>query len=121
LFQITLMVFLGAIKHADWLDCRHDRLRQLLLTSRAAGLGGSTLRVVMHEDHGPVLTTDVRALAVTRGRIVIVPENVQQARITDLLRIELDLHGFGVAGRTTADLLVTRVFDMTADVTHGDI
>src|SRR5699024_8897741 len=61
---------------------------------------------------------DIRALAVARGRVVVVPEHVEQAVEIDLVRIELDLHGFRMAGRTAAHLLIGRIVDITAGIAH---
>jgi hypothetical protein len=58
-------------------------------------------------------------LAVPRGRIVVVPEYVEQLPIANLGRIVFHLHGFGVSGAVGAHVFVVRVSERSARVTHG--
>ena len=63
----------------------------------------------MREDHAAVLPTHVGTLPVHLRRIVQVPEHVDQRFVGNSLRIEADLHDFGMFRRAPANLLVRRL------------
>jgi len=65
----------------------------------------------MVEDDGAVIRPDVRSLAVFLGRVVDVPEYLEELVIRDDPGVEFDPDSLCVAGRTGADLLVCRVLD----------
>src|SRR5262249_42022883 len=57
----------------------------------------------------PILVADIGALPVQRRGVVVLEEDVQQRVERHDLRVELDEHRFGVAGRVAADGFVRRV------------
>ena len=73
----------------------------------------------MEEDRRAVLVADVGTLPVELGRVVELPEGVEQLVVGHLGGVVLDEHRLGVAGRVAADLLVARVVRATAGVAHG--
>src|SRR5580704_5317208 len=73
----------------------------------------------MVEDRRAVLAAEIKALAVTGGRIVDLPERLQQLRKTGLVRVEPHLDRLGVAGAVPANPLIGRVRDMPAGVADG--
>src|SRR5690348_2541082 len=75
----------------------------------------------MAEDLRAVLAAEVEALAVARGRIVDLPERLEQLRVADLSRVEPHLDRLGVAGPVPADPLVAGVGDVAAGVAHGSL
>jgi hypothetical protein len=60
-------------------------------------LGGLLLRVAEIEDGRPVAGPDVVALAVQRGRVVDLEEELQQVPVGEPVRVEDDLDRLGVA------------------------
>jgi hypothetical protein len=72
------------------------------------------LRVACIEDRRPVAGADVVALPVPRGRVVDLEEELQQVTEGELVRVEDDLDGLGVA----AVVPVRRVRHVAARVTH---
>src|SRR5258706_9447671 len=61
----------------------------------------------MEENRRPVLRSVIRTLTIQRGRIVILPENVQQVVIADQRRIEGHFDHFGVTGLIGAHILIS--------------
>ena len=116
------MIFFRRIeffKRSDFSDDRRTecaRFGQLLFVV----LGLLTLLVVVKEDRRPVLRADVVALPVERRRVVRLPECCQQIGKRNDGRIVGDLHHFGVAGQTSANLIVRRIGDIAAAVARDD-
>src|SRR6185437_6373866 len=75
----------------------------------------------MAEDLRAVLAAEVEALAVTGGRIVDLPEFLEQLRVADLGRVEPYLDRLGVAGAVSADPFVAGVGDVAAGVAHSSL
>src|SRR5205823_10667026 len=65
-----------------------------------------------------ILRPAIGTLRVSAGRIVRLPEEVQQLRVGNLRRIELDQHGFGVAGGPVGYFLVGRIRGLPAGVAY---
>ena len=78
--------------------------------------------VVLREDDRAVLRAGVGTLAVEGGRVVGVPKKVDDFLVGNFRRVVGDLHDFGVSGSAGADLLVGRVFGLSAGVAgdNGD-
>src|SRR4051794_39110132 len=72
----------------------------------------------MIENSRAILSTVVRSLAVLSRRVMNRPEQAQKLRIGHLGGIEIDLNGFGVAGLSRADVLVSRAGKRTANIAH---
>src|SRR5206468_913521 len=64
---------------------------------------------------------DVRPLAVPGRRIVVLPEDLEQGLVGNLLGIEGHLHRFGVPGPARANLLVGRLAHRPARVADGGL
>src|SRR5215467_7504560 len=100
------MVVLGVIKLWSRDDLGGDLLvaggRKLLLVRVPGGFGGSPLFIVGVVDPRAVLRADVVALTHPLCGIVVLPEDLQQLLVTDLLRIEDDEHDLGVIRRARA-------------------
>ncbi len=98
--EVSLVVFLGAPEGGRRLDhgCdgtpeRTGGLESLL------GLDGLLLLLGrVEEDHRAVLVADVGALAVDLGRVVHLPEGLEQGLVGDSGRVVLHLHHLGVTG-----------------------
>ena len=58
------------------------------------------------EDGAPVLGTNVGALPVQHGGVVVFPKNVEELGVGDVGRVVGDADGFGVAGAVGADVPV---------------
>ena len=84
----------------------------MTLDRRALGFGGVV-------DRAAVLRAHVVSLAHPLGRVVVLPEHLQQLVEADHGRIEHDLYNLGVTGETTARLLVCRVGCEATGVTNG--
>src|SRR5438477_290545 len=69
---------------------------------------------IMEEDHRAVLVADVPTLSVQLGRVVLVPEDVQELLVRDLLGVVRDLDHLRVSGRVRADVLVGRIVERAA-------
>jgi uncharacterized membrane protein (UPF0127 family) len=92
------------------------------------GPGESRLRVItrgfrfgfllrrMEEDGRAVLVADVRPLAVQRGWVVIIPENLEQVVIADDFGIESDFDHFGVARAIGTDVFIGRVIQLASGI-----
>ena len=76
------------------------------------------LRGVIKDDRA-ILRADVGALAVARGRVVVLPKNFEQLLVADPARIVLDLDHLGMAGAVGAHVMVAGVFQVSPLVTHG--
>src|SRR5256885_11546275 len=75
----------------------------------------------MEEDHRAVLVPHVRTLAVQRGRVVHVPEGVEQLFVGHPAGVECDLDRLRVARASHADLLVRRMVDVPSRVTRDGV
>jgi hypothetical protein len=93
----------GRLHLGDDLPAEHARLVEL----GDIGRRNCLLAVAGGEDGRPVLGAGVRALPVELGRIVgHREEDPQDLAIRDLLRVEGDLDGLGVARLTAAHLVI---------------
>src|ERR1700722_8612039 len=122
LFEIALVVFLGAPERAGRRDFRGDGAAQL--APGFEGLLGLFRRGFllrrMKKYRGAILRAIIGSLAVHLRRIVDGPENVQQFVVADLLGIKRDLHDFGMAGRVRTDFLVIGILRASAAIAdHG--
>src|ERR1039458_9040269 len=121
LVEVLLMVLLSVVEgtsHGDLAgDLAPSDLRKRLLVVAAGLLGFGQLRLGKAEDAGPVLSSDVGTLAHCLGGVVGLPEDPQQLRVGDLLRVVDHQHGLSIAGAAAADLLVARVGTDPAAVT----
>jgi hypothetical protein len=100
-------------------NLRHDRSRMPLLFSIAGRDSRALLLRAVRKYRRAVLISHVGSLPIELRGIVNLPENVEQAIVTDLLRIEGHLDGFGVPGRMAADLSIRGILRTPAGVT-GD-
>src|SRR5205807_736501 len=73
------------------------------------------------EDRGAVLVAHVWALAVQRGRVMHVPERVEQLLVRHLRGVVRDFHRLGVASAAHAHLLVGGVVDDASLVTRDGL
>ena len=104
------MVVLGQVKRAQGQDLRGDRFAALGGFALTAFQGQFLLAVALVEDSGQVLPA-----AVVRTRIVRGPENLQQLRISNLGRVEIELERLGVI----AEAMVSRILGVAARVTDA--
>src|SRR5205823_4942237 len=80
---------------------------------------GLFLLGIMEEDNRAVLGPDIRPLAVELGGIVVVPENVQQLFIGNLLGVVFHFHHFGVARSVRANILVGGIVHQSPLISHS--
>src|SRR4051794_22187064 len=120
LVQVLLVVVLGVVELAERDDLGADLAvagrAQPLLEQVAAGLRGRLLLRALGVDRRAVLGADVVALAHALGRVVLLPELLEQALVGDDGRVEHHQHDLGVPGTCRADLLVRRVRRVAAGV-----
>src|SRR5207253_3252056 len=118
LFQISLVVFLSAIKlrsGRDFSDYRTTIARGSLKLALGSFSNGLLLRG-MKEDGGAVLRAHVWTLAVRRGGIVHVPESLKQLLVRNLRRVIGQLHHFGVTSLIGANILIGRILGLAAQI-----
>src|SRR5258708_365967 len=72
------------------------------------GLGSIALLRRIGVDRRAVLRADIVALAHPLGRVVALPESLEQRFVAGLLRIEHHQYGLGMAGLPAAHLLIGR-------------
>src|SRR6266540_1427752 len=111
-----LVIVLGDPEGARRGDLGGDPVGQPLLLLVARRHGGGLLLRAEREDRGSILSAAIRPLPVAARRIVRPPEEAEQLRVADLLRIELDQERLGVAGPMAGDVLVRRVLRLSAGV-----
>src|SRR5438105_15700722 len=70
----------------------------------------------MEKNGGAVLLADVWPLPVERGRVVHLPERIQQPVIAHLCRIERHLYHLGVSRGAGANVMVGGVLQIAAQV-----
>ena len=120
LFQILLVVILRPVEFGNGRDLGSDRVaepatRLQLLFGRYCG---SLLLGTVKKDRRAVLCTDVGTLPVSGGRVVVIPEHLQQVFVRDEIWIVIYFHGFRVAGRAAADILVGWVLERASGVAY---
>ena len=113
---IVLVIILGTPPLAHPLDRRHHAGMVGHISALDRGLSLALLLLVLRKDRRAILSPDVVALPVELGRVVNRKEDVEQIVIADLIGVERDPDGFGMASVTAADLLVSRILDRSADV-----
>src|SRR6266487_5602347 len=86
-------------------------LKLLLRSSR----GGLFVRVAK-EDHRSILRANVGTLAIERGRIVNLPEHIEQLIIRHLRRVVGHFNALSVSGSARADIRIGRVIVPAAGV-----
>src|SRR5690349_21602654 len=117
--EVLLVIVLGTIERARWNDLCRDR-PGVALFLRDAILGHTRKTFLFRrvkENSGAILLAEVGALAVHLRGIMVGPEHVEQVVVAHLGGIELNLHRFGVTSRVGADVFVSRILRVTADVT----
>src|SRR5436305_974004 len=75
----------------------------------------------MIEDGAAILRSHVRTLPVHLRGIMQAPESLNQLIVTDLRRIEMDLDHFSMACSIGADVLVSRIAQVSALIAGRDI
>jgi hypothetical protein len=103
LLEVALVILLRAPERAGVGDLGDDRPAQMRLHRGQRGLGSRPLRGGVHEDRRPVLRTEVEALTVHLGWVVLVPEHGEQLVVAHPLGVVLDLDRLGMAGAAAAD------------------
>src|SRR5437868_9217739 len=71
----------------------------------------------MIKNHGAILRSNVRALAIQRRRIVVRPKNIEKVSVADLRWVEFNLDSFRVAGFIRANVFISWVLFRSARVT----
>jgi hypothetical protein len=111
---------LGVVEVGEGCDLRRDRSvaggPKLLAVHVARAFRRLALRLGRVQHRRAVLRADVVALPHALGRIVALPEQLQEVLVARLGRVEHDQHRLGVAGASAADLPVGRVGRMPARV-----
>src|SRR5580692_12750499 len=89
--EVLLMIVLGKIERRRVDDLGSDRAHALrverLGIGRLRGFRGGALRRRKYIDAGAVLGADVVALAHALGRVVALPEGLEQLLVGDFLRV----------------------------------
>ncbi len=116
--KVVLVVGLGRAVVLKRLHLGGDgRAKQLVLRHLADhGVGDLAVLRVVVVDATAVLRTHVIALAVERGRVVGVEEDLQDFFQADFVGVERQAHHLGMAGVALADLLVRGVDGVTVGV-----
>src|SRR6185437_2356450 len=120
--QVLLVIILGVVEGRRIGDLGGGRAayktRERLLKGITRGLGAATLLGARGIDRRAVLRADVVALAHALGRVVALPEGLEQRVVADDARIEDDQHGLGMAGEAGADFLIGGVGRVAAGIAH---
>src|SRR5471032_618412 len=121
--EILLVITLSVVEHRRvedlGRDLAHAAAREFLLEDRLRGLGLALLLGREGVNAGAILRADIVALAHALGRIVVLPEGLEQRLVGGLRRVEPHLHHLVVAGVARADFLVGRVGRETASIADG--
>src|ERR1051326_3261571 len=111
--EILLMIVLGEIERRRVADLGGDlavALRpQRLGVGGFRGLTGRALRGIEGVDARAILRADVVALAHALGRVVVLPERLEQPLVGDSARVENHQHDLVVPGAPVADSLAGRI------------
>jgi len=78
------------------------------------------LRFAVIKDDRAVLCAFIRALAVQRGWVMGLPENIEKFFVGYFRGIKFNLRDLGMAGIAAANLLVSRIRGMAAGKAAGD-
>jgi hypothetical protein len=115
---VILMILFRRVEGRERYDRRDDRHPECARSLKLplGKLGRLPLLWGVVENDRTVLRSDVGALAVRCGRVVRVPEDVQQFRVGDHGRVESDLDDLGVPGCAGADPLVSGILNGAAAV-----
>ncbi len=97
LFQILLVVFLCPVEGACGDDLRYNRTGEprLLLPQGSFRFGFLHIRVI--KDRGTVLGSDIGALLIQRGGVVVAPENFQELCVGDQGRVKGEVYHLRVS------------------------
>ena len=117
--QVILVVVLGREEARVSVGARDDRSVEDLrfVDLGDVGVGDILLNVVLREDRGSILFTDVGALAVQLGRVVDDgEEDAEQLSEAHLAGVVGDLYGLGVPGGTRPHRFVLRGRCLTAGI-----
>src|SRR3954470_13435295 len=106
LLEVLLVILFGPVELSDGPYLRDYWIPEPGLCLLLRGACGDLLLGGVEEDHGTVLSTDIRPLAIGCRRIVILPEHLHKLLIGDLGRIVLDLDHLGMPGHARAHVLV---------------
>src|SRR5213592_3589979 len=72
----------------------------------------------MVENRRPILSAEVRALAVQLRGIMILPEDIQQGFVRSLCRIVVNLNCFRMSCAVGADVFIRRILHLAAGVAN---
>jgi hypothetical protein len=116
--EILLVIFFRAIKGRGGFDLGHDRTAETsaFFECREFGFGRGFLFRRVVKNHGAILRTDIRPLAIASRRIVVTPEDIKERVIGDFRRIKSDLNDFGMAGFVATNILVGRIFRLSSSI-----
>jgi len=119
---IILMVGVGLNKRRKRRQLRYHRLgKNLLFGQQGQSFGRDLfLNFTTIKNSAAVLLTDIRSLAVERGRVVGPEKHGQNIPVRNHRGVEGDLNHLGVTGFTGAHLLVSRL-SLAAGKTRNDI
>src|SRR5215212_6153292 len=117
-----LMIVLRIVEFPRGRDLGGDLAKPALfergLISLARSFRGASLVFAGPIDAGTIAGADVIALAHALSRVMRLPEYFEQRVIGDLARIEDDFHRLGMAGQSSAYLLICRVGRHSANAAH---
>ena len=117
---IFLMIIPGFVKFRKRHNFGDDGVIEVFLRRGPLFFRRQFLRFAVIKDEGAVLRALVRALAIERGWIMRLPENVEQLLVGDSGRVKFDLGHLGVAGGAGAYLFVGRAGGVAAGKAAGD-
>lgn len=118
--KVVLVLVFSGVKRRDGTDFCDDGMRCILFECGDISVCASGLRRGVCEDHGAILGADVVALLIERAGVVNAEENFEQVWVSDLLRIETNLHDFGMLGVPRADVRVTWIGEVAAAIAGCD-
>jgi len=113
---VVLVIAFCRIEIHNGGDFSHDGGIENLLFGQQVNdlLCGDFLRFIMIENDGPVLSPDIVSLPVERGWVVAAEEGPEEGFERGFLRIERDADDFGMSSFSGADILVSRVLNMSS-------
>lgn len=121
--EILLMIFFGTVEGWRGLDLCNDGPPKTpaLFEFGQLGFSGGLLFGRVIENNRAILRTQVGALAIARGRVMVTPEDLQQRLKGNFPRIKSDFDYFRMASCIATNIFISRMFCLSTSIAHSGI